>query len=90
MEPIRSKSILDGQGVNDMARELDWTDTEEIGIQLQETFPDTDPYAVRFTDLHKWVVQLPNFVGDPLKSTEGILEAIQTAWHEEYDDAKGS
>jgi FeS assembly protein IscX len=27
-------------------------------------------------------------VGDPAKSTEGILEAIQTAWHEEYVDAK--
>src|SRR6185437_13146223 len=76
-------------GVN-MPRELDWTDTEEIGIQLQEMFPDTDPYSVRFTDLHKWVVQLPGFVGDPAKSNEGILEAIQTAWHEEYEDAKGA
>jgi FeS assembly protein IscX len=27
-------------------------------------------------------------VGDPGKSNEGILEAIQTAWHEEYEDAK--
>jgi FeS assembly protein IscX len=79
---------LDGQGVNNMARELDWTDTEEIGIQLQEMFPETDPYTVRFTDLHKWVVQLPDFVGDPAKSNEGILEAIQTAWREEYVDAK--
>ena len=71
-----------------MPRELDWTDTEEIGIQLQEMFPDTDPYSVRFTDLHKWVTELPGFVGDPMKSTEGILEAIQRAWHEEYEDAK--
>jgi FeS assembly protein IscX len=71
-----------------MAREIDWTDTLEIGIQLQEMFPDTNPYEVRFTDLHKWVTQLPDFVGDPNKSNEGILEAIQTAWHEEYEDAK--
>ena len=71
-----------------MPREIDWTDVEEIGIQLQEMFPDTDPYSVRFTDLHKWVTQLPGFVGDPAKSTEGVLEAIQTAWHEEYVDAK--
>ena len=28
-----------------MPRELNWTDTEEIGIQLQEMFPDTDPYS---------------------------------------------
>ena len=71
-----------------MPHELDWTDTLEIGIQLQEMFPDTDPYSVRFTDLHKWVTQLPGFKGDPTKSNEAILEAIQTAWHEEYEDAK--
>jgi FeS assembly protein IscX len=71
-----------------MPREIDWTDCEEIGIQLQEKYPDIDPYSVRFTDLHKYVTQLTGFIGDPTKSTEGILEAIQTAWHEEYEDAK--
>ncbi len=71
-----------------MPRTIDWNDTLEIGIQLQEMFPDTDPYSVRFTDLHKWVTQLPGFVGDPAKSSEGILEAIQTAWYEEWTDAK--
>jgi FeS assembly protein IscX len=73
-----------------MPRELDWSDVLEIGIQLQEKFPDTDPYSVRFTDLHSWVVQLPGFVGDPAKSNESVLEAIQLAWHEEYIDAKDS
>jgi FeS assembly protein IscX len=71
-----------------MPREINWNDTLEIGIQLQELYPDLDPYSVRFTDLHRYVTELPGFVGDPLKSTEGILEAIQTAWHEEYEDAK--
>lgn len=71
-----------------MPREIDWTDTLEIGIQLQERFPDVDPYSVRFTDLHKWVTELPGFIGDPNKSNEGLLEAIQTAWHEEYEDAR--
>ena len=71
-----------------MPREIDWTDSEEIGILLQEKYPEIEPYSVRFTDLHKWVTQLPGFVGDPAKSNEGILEAIQTAWHEEYVDAK--
>jgi FeS assembly protein IscX len=71
-----------------MPREIDWTDSEEIGILLQEKFPDLDPYTVRFTDLHKYVTELPGFIGDPAKSNEGILEAIQTAWHEEYEDAK--
>jgi FeS assembly protein IscX len=71
-----------------MAREIDWMDSEEIGILLQEKFPELDPYSVRFTDLHKYVMELPGFVGDPAKSNEGLLEAIQTAWHEEYEDAK--
>jgi FeS assembly protein IscX len=71
-----------------MAREIDWTDAEEIGIQLQEKFPEVAPYSVRFTDLHKYVTELPGFVGDPAKSNEGLLEAIQTAWNEEYEDAK--
>jgi FeS assembly protein IscX len=71
-----------------MPREINWTDSEEIGIQLQEKFPDIDPYTVRFTDLHKYVTELPGFAGDPAKSNEGILEAIQKAWHEEFEDAQ--
>ena len=71
-----------------MAREIAWTDVEEIGIQLQELHREVDPYTVRFTDLHKWVTEIPGFVGDPAKSNEGLLEAIQTAWHEEWEDAK--
>ena len=69
-----------------MPRELDWTDAQEIGIQLQEMFPDTDPYSVRFTDLHKWVIALPEFADDAKGSNEGVLEAIQMKWHEEYQD----
>jgi FeS assembly protein IscX len=72
-----------------MPREIDWTDTEEIGILLEEKYPGIEPYTVRFTDLHKYVTELPGFIGDPLKSTEPILEAIQGAWNEEYEDAKG-
>ena len=71
-----------------MAREINWTDTEEIGILLQELHPEVEPYSVRFTDLHRFVVELPGFVGDAAKSNEGILEAIQAAWNEEYEDAK--
>ncbi len=71
-----------------MPREIDWTDTEEIGIQLQEKYPDLDPYTVRFTDLHRYVTEIPGFIGNPAKSTESLLEAIQTAWHEEFEDAK--
>ena len=71
-----------------MAREIQWIDVEEIGIQLQELHPDVDPYTVRFTDMHKWITEIPGFVGDPAKSNEGLLEAIQMAWLDEFNDAK--
>jgi len=63
---------------------MKWTDAEDIGIELFEKFPDTDPLSVRFTDLHKWVIELDDFDDDPAASTEGKLEAIQMAWLEEY------
>jgi len=71
-----------------MACEITWNDAEEIGIQLQEKFPDVDPFTVRFTDLHKYVTELEGFADDPAKSNEPKLEAIQMAWHEEYKDAQ--
>ncbi len=71
-----------------MPFEYGWEDAEEIGIQLQEKYPDTNPLTVRFTDMHKMITTLPGFTGDPTKSNEGVLEAIQMAWLEEYNDAK--
>jgi len=67
---------------------LTWDDAEDLGIALQEKFPDLDPLAVRFTDLHRWVTELDEFEDDPKKSNEGKLEAIQMAWLEEYRDAQ--
>ena len=51
-----------------MPREILWTDSEEIGIQLQEKFPDLDPLTVRFTDLHRYVTELPDFKDDPAQA----------------------
>ncbi|WP_447601079.1 Fe-S cluster assembly protein IscX [Nitrospira sp. Nam80] len=67
--------------------DLKWNETEEIALRLVETHPDTDPLTVRFTDLHAWIVALPEFKDDPKKSNEKILESIQMAWHEEYQDS---
>jgi FeS assembly protein IscX len=71
-----------------MPATFDWDEAEEIGIQLADKFPDTDPLSVRFTDLHKWVTELAGFSGDPKLSNEGKLEAIQMAWLEERNDRK--
>lgn len=72
-----------------MAAQIGWDDAEEIGILLQEKFPTLDPLTVRFTDLHRYVTELPNFTDDPKMSNEGKLEAIQMAWYEEWKDAQG-
>ena len=63
---------------------LTWDDSEDIALALAEKYPEADPLAVRFTDLHKWITELAGFSDDPAKSTEGKLEAIQMAWYEEY------
>jgi FeS assembly protein IscX len=65
---------------------LTWRDADDIAIALSERFPDTDPLTVRFTDLHRWVTELPGFSDDPKGSNEGILERIQMAWVEESRD----
>ncbi|MBL8692591.1 MAG: Fe-S cluster assembly protein IscX [Planctomycetes bacterium] len=64
---------------------MQWTDVYVIAEKLAELHPDVKPLSVRFTDLHKWVVELPGFAGDPMKSNEKILEAIQMAWLEEIE-----
>ena len=64
---------------------MQWTDTLEIAIQLDEAHPDVDPQYVRFTDLHAWVCALDEFDDDPERSSEKVLESIQMNWIEERD-----
>ena len=63
---------------------MKWTDVEDIAIALYDNNPDVDPLTVRFTDLHKQIIELPEFDDDPKASNEKKLEAIQMAWYEEY------
>ena len=67
---------------------IDWNDTEDIAMALYDRFGDefgeSQIYRIRFTDLHKWVCEIPHFQGDPKKSTESHLEMIQSAWVYEW------
>ncbi|MCP4592100.1 MAG: Fe-S cluster assembly protein IscX [bacterium] len=72
-----------------MSRKLTWLDTEDLGILLHEQRPGVDPLTVRFTDLREWVCALEDFDDKPQASNEAKLEAIQMAWHEEFEDAGG-
>lgn len=64
---------------------MKWADIQDIAIELYDAHPNIDPRYVRFTDLHRWITELPEFNDDPTKSGEKILEAIQAAWIEEAD-----
>lgn len=64
---------------------LKWIDTRDIAIELAERYPELDPQAVRFTDLHQYVLELEDFDDDPKHSNEKILEAIMLHWLEERD-----
>lgn len=67
---------------------LKWDDPEDLAIELADAHEGLDPLTVRFTDLHRMVTELDEFDDDPKASTEGVLEAIQMAWLEEYRDRK--
>jgi FeS assembly protein IscX len=64
---------------------MKWTDSLDIAIALHDAHPEIDPRTIRFTDLHQWVLELPEFDDDPDRSGEKILEAIQMAWIDEAD-----
>jgi FeS assembly protein IscX len=64
---------------------MKWTDVREIAIALADRHPGVAPLAVRFTDLHRFVRELPGFDDDPDRSNEKVLEAIQMAWLDEVE-----
>ena len=65
---------------------LKWDQAEELAEVLAENHPGLNPLDVRFTDLRQWVVDLDEFDDDPDASNESILEAIQMAWNELYQE----
>ena len=64
---------------------LKWADVLDIAIELVERKPEVDPRYVNFVDLHRWVLELPDFADEPGRGGEKVLEAIQAAWIEELD-----
>ena len=64
---------------------LKWSDTIDIAILLEEKHPDKDNVNLRFTDLHKWILELEDFEDLPDKVNEKILESIQQNWIKEID-----
>lgn len=65
---------------------LQWNHVEDIAYALFESEPSVNPLTVRFTDLRDKILALPNFEGEREKCNEKILEAVQMAWLEEFED----
>ena len=69
---------------------LDWSDYQKLGELLFEKYDTLNPLNVRFTDLHKWVMDIEDFIGKADESNEKKLESIQMAWYEEWKDEYGN
>jgi FeS assembly protein IscX len=69
-----------------MPDQLTWNDADNIGILLSQSHPELNPLEVLFTDLQRYVLELPEFTGDPNGCNRAQLQAIQMAWHEEFLD----
>jgi FeS assembly protein IscX len=65
---------------------LTWQDVDEIALDLVERYPQVDPLTVKFPELKTMVTSLPTFGDDPASVTDTLLEAIQAAWYDEFED----
>jgi FeS assembly protein IscX len=76
------------EGFDDLP--IEWHEHEDIAIGLYEKFgaefTESKIYRIRFTDLLKWILEVPNFEGTKEQSTEEHLEQIQAAWVHEWRD----
>ena len=68
-----------------MLRPLGWTDVRALAEALEAAHPNVDLERLRFTDLHRWITELPDFSGAPKASNEKLLEAIYLAWRDERE-----
>ena len=57
---------------------ITWSDYEDIAMKLYERFGDDfnegKIYRIRFTDLHKWVMEIPGSKVKLIKAQKGILK----------------
>ena len=63
-----------------------WRDIDDIALDLVECHPYVDPLTVKLPELKKLVLDLPTFADDAEAVTDRILESIQAAWYDEYED----
>jgi len=68
------------------SRKWTWRDVDDIALDLVELHPNLDPLAIKLPELKRLVLDLPTFGDDPNAASDRILESIQAAWYDEYED----
>ena len=69
-----------------MAEKLTWDDAAKIGVLLSRRHPELYPLTINLEELHRRVTNLPEFKDDENAFDKNKLEAIRTAWNEEFLD----
>jgi FeS assembly protein IscX len=69
-----------------MAEKLTWDDAAKIGVLLARKHPELYPLSTDLQELHRRVTGLPEFKDDVTAFDKNKLEAIQTAWNDEFLD----
>jgi FeS assembly protein IscX len=69
-----------------MAANLTWDDAEKIGVLLARKHPEFDPLSTDLDELRRRVAGLAEFEDDSATYDKDKLEAIRTAWNEEFLD----
>ena len=69
-----------------MAEKLSWDDAEKIGVLLARKHPELYPLSTDLEDLRRRVTNLAEFKDDSKTCDNSQLEAIRTAWNEEFLD----
>jgi FeS assembly protein IscX len=69
-----------------MAEKLTWDDAAKIGVLLARKHHELYPLSTDLEVLQRRVTELAEFAGDSKTFDKNKLEAIRTAWNEEFLD----
>ncbi len=67
-----------------MGDKLTWDDATKIGVLLSRKHPELYPLSTDLDVLHRHVTNLAGFADDSSTFDTTKLEAIRTAWNEEF------
>jgi FeS assembly protein IscX len=73
-----------------MAEKLTWDDAAKIGVLLSRKQPELFPLTTNLRELRRRITILSEFKDDENTFDKNKLEAIRTAWKEEFLDRTNS